>query len=103
MVIRVRPISTASSTGTSCRRRRSAPSPPAKPAGVRGMNSISSCTFGSLLDCDIREKDVVDLHIGFCAQPLEQLRLELVAAGPAHELLAGGVGDRVGDHVAHHC
>src|SRR3954454_23097829 len=102
IVMCVRPISTASSTGTLCRRRRSAPSPPTMAAGCSGMNSISSCTVCSLLDCDVREQDVVDLHIGLGPEPLEHLLLQGVAALAAHELLAVRVRDRVGDHVTHH-
>src|SRR4051794_2260926 len=101
MVMRVRPISTASSTGTSYSRRRSAPSAPAAVAGSRGMNSISSCTVCcSLLDGHVGEQDVVGLHIGMGLDLLEDFLTELGTALPAGQVASAGVGDRVGDHRA---
>src|SRR4051794_37336631 len=100
IVIRVRPISTASSTGTSCRRWRSAPSAPSEAPCWSGMNSISSCTFDSLLDGDVREQDRVGLNVGSSPDLLEHLALERRPLAAARQVVARRVGDRVGDDVA---
>src|SRR4051794_5690860 len=102
MVIRVRPISTASSTGTSSRRWRSA----ARCSDTGGASSAAysiSCDTGlpPLLDGDVGEEDLVHLHVGPRADCLQNQLLEVLTATAVDQVLGRLVGDHVGDHVAH--
>src|SRR5690242_6709331 len=109
MVILVRPTSTTSSTGTSCRRASS--SAVAGAGGAAGAVSASVVSKGAystvsamgfLLDSDVREQDVVGLNIGVGLEILEDLLLHRLAALGRDQVVVLGVGEVVGDHVAHH-
>src|ERR671931_1062844 len=54
-----------------------------------------------LLHCHVGQEDLVDLDVGLGLQPLEDLRLDVLAALAAGELGGALVGHDVGDDVAH--
>src|SRR5919198_3429032 len=101
MVILVRPISTASSTGTSSSRWRSAGWASVTVVLSSAWYSISCDTGSPLLDRDVGEQDLVHLHVGVLTDALEDLLLELLAPVPVDQVLRRRVRDDVRDHVAH--
>src|SRR4051794_15675436 len=126
IVMRVRPISTASSTGTACSRARSAScaagaasgiassgppgstvkstsiGAPAAAGSANGCSVTAVSTILSLLHRDVGEQDVLDLDVGLLLDRHKQLGLELLAPLLGHEALGGVVGQLVGDEVADH-
>src|SRR4051794_33169701 len=100
IVMRVRPISTASSTGTSCTRARSAGAGSRAGTPSRAVNSISllmSLLFLSrLLNGHVGEQHVVHLHVGVGPDVAQDRPLELRATPAIGEVGLLGVGHVVG-------
>src|SRR3954462_8961155 len=88
-VMRVRPISTETSTVTSVRRSGSPGSGALAAAGWRGAKSIWSVIEWLLLDGDVGEQDVVGLDVGLLDELAEDLLLEALAALAADQAPAG--------------
>src|ERR1700757_3091695 len=98
---RARPGSTLRSTGTALSRRRSAKASAAgaraSPVSLRGSKSTASVMAPPSLNRDVGEQHPGHLDVGSGLDLVEDLLLEMRAAGCAEQRLRALVGDGVGD------